>query len=264
MGMTGCLKRAAAWIVGSRPAAGTTRAPVPMVAWSRPAAGTTVLLGALVVFDAAAFEATQQREGVTLAYSDPADALAAPMRTRIIDTFFAAYVRERADFHPGAPSQVRIVIDPGYDGIAFVGEGKGAATITINPAWLAKRPDDVDLVTHEAMHIVQGYPEYANERVPGWLVEGIADYARDRYGRENAAADDGEGRAELRHGLQGDRCVSGMERGAASGAGQGAGRRIARWALHAGIVEDAHRHGVAGAVGGVRQGALRRVSHRPG
>ena len=102
MGMTGCLKRAAAWSVGSRPAA-----------------GTTVLLGALVVFDAAAFEASQQREGVTLAYSDPADALAAPVRTRIIDTFFAAYVRERADFHPGAPSQVRIVIDPGYDGIAF-------------------------------------------------------------------------------------------------------------------------------------------------
>lgn len=188
MGMSGFLKRTAAWIVGSRPAAGATRTRVPMATWSRPAAGTTVLLGALVAFDAAAFEANQQREGVMLAYSDPADALAAPMRTRIIDTFFAAYVRERADFHPGAPSQVRIVIDPGYDGIAFVGEGKGAATITINPAWLAKHPDDVDLVTHEAMHIVQGYPEYANERVPGWLVEGIADYARDRYGRENAAA----------------------------------------------------------------------------
>lgn len=171
MGRTGFLKRAAAWSVGSRPAA-----------------GATVLLGALMVFDAAAFEASQHREGVTLSYSDPADALAAPMRTRIIDTFFAAYVRERTDFHPGAPSEVHIVIDPGYDGIAFVGEGKGAATITINPAWLAKHPDDVDLVTHEAMHIVQGYPEYANERVPGWLVEGIADYARDRYGRENAAA----------------------------------------------------------------------------
>ena len=205
MGMRGFLTRAAAWgvgsrpaagatgargsiVAGSRPAAGTTGARVRVVAWGRSAAGLAVLLGALAGFDAAAFEASQQREGVTLRYSDPADALAAPMRTRIIDTFFAAYVRERADFHPGAPSQVRIVIDPGYDGIAFVGEGKGAATITINPAWLARHPDDVDLVTHEAMHIVQGYPEYANERVPGWLVEGIADYARARYGRENAAA----------------------------------------------------------------------------
>ncbi len=156
---------------------------------SRPAAGTTgVLMLALLAFDAAAFEGSQQREGVTLTYRDPGDALDATLRGRIIETIFAAYLRERADFHPGAPAQARIVIDPAYDGVAFVGEGDGAATITINPGWLATHPDDVDLVTHEAMHIVQGYPEYANERVPGWLVEGIADYARDRYGRHNAAA----------------------------------------------------------------------------
>lgn len=156
---------------------------------SRPAAGTTgMMMLALLAFDATAFEGNQQREGVTLTYRDPADALDATMRARIIETFFTAYLRERADFHPGAPAQAHIVIDPAYDGVAFVGEGDGATTITINPGWLAKHPDDVDLVTHEAMHIVQGYPEYANERVPGWLVEGIADYARDRYGRENAAA----------------------------------------------------------------------------
>ena len=63
-----------------------------------------------------------------------------------------------------------------------------AATITINPAWLHTHPGDIDLVTHEAMHIVQGYPGYGDARVPGWLVEGIADYARDRYGMDNAAA----------------------------------------------------------------------------
>lgn len=158
---------------------------------NRPAAGPigcVVLVGVLAVFDATAFEGHQQRDGVTLTYRDSSDALDATMRDRIIETFFAAYLRERADFHPEAPAQARIVIDPGYDGVAFVGEGDAAATITINPDWLAKHPDDVDLVTHEAMHIVQGYPEYANARVPGWLVEGIADYARDRYGRGNAAA----------------------------------------------------------------------------
>jgi GNAT superfamily N-acetyltransferase len=172
MGGMAFLKRMAAGVMGSRPAAGTA----------------AMLLGTLLAFDAAAFEGSQQREGVTLTYRDPGDALDAAMRDRIIETFFAAYLRERADFHPGAPTRARIVIDAAYDGVAFVGEGDGAATITINPGWLAKHPDDVDLVTHEAMHIVQGYPEYANERVPGWLVEGIADYARDRYGRENAAA----------------------------------------------------------------------------
>ena len=138
--------------------------------------------------DAQAFEARETRDGVTLHYRDAGNTLAAPVRARIIDTFFAAYLRERADFHPAAPVQVGIVIDPAYDGIAFVGEKDQAATITINPAWLATHPGDIDLVTHEAMHIVQGYPEYANERVPGWLVEGIADYARDRYGTDNAGA----------------------------------------------------------------------------
>lgn len=147
-----------------------------------------VLLAPLGLASAHALETTRSRDGVTLHYHDASDALAAPVQARIIDTFFAAYLRERADFHPAAPAQVRIEIDPGYDGIAFVGEKAEAATITINPAWLAKHPGDIDLVTHEAMHIVQGYPEYANARVPGWLVEGIADYARDRYGLDNAGA----------------------------------------------------------------------------
>ncbi|HEL5056036.1 TPA: Basic Secretory protein, partial [Stenotrophomonas maltophilia] len=102
--------------------------------------------------------------------------------------FYSAYLRERADFHPAAPAEVHIVIDPAYDGVAYVGEKDKASTITINPGWLVKHPDDIDLVTHEAMHIVQGYPSYGDTRVPGWLVEGIADYARDRYGTDNAAA----------------------------------------------------------------------------
>jgi hypothetical protein len=33
------------------------------------------------------------------------------------------------------------------------------------------------------MHVVQNYPGYE----PGWLVEGIADYARWKYGRNNRA-----------------------------------------------------------------------------
>lgn len=135
-----------------------------------------------------AFETTQRQGDVTLHYQDASDAVPEGVRTRIIDTFFRAYLPQRADFHPQAAAGVAIVIDPAYDGIAYVGEKAKASTITINPAWLAKHPGDTDLVTHEAMHIVQGYTEYANARVPGWLVEGIADYARDRYGVDNAAA----------------------------------------------------------------------------
>lgn len=39
---------------------------------------------------------------------------------------------------------VRIVIDPAYTGIAFVGDKDQAATITINPGWLAQHPNDID------------------------------------------------------------------------------------------------------------------------
>ncbi|QGL69123.1 hypothetical protein [Stenotrophomonas maltophilia] len=85
-----------------------------------------------------AFDTQLTRDGVTLNYQDARGALAAPQRKRVIDTFFFAYLRERADFHPPAPAMVRIVIDPAYTGIAFVGDKDQAATITINPGWLAE------------------------------------------------------------------------------------------------------------------------------
>jgi hypothetical protein len=44
--------------------------------------------------------------------------------------------------------------------------------------------EDTDTVTHEVMHVVQTYPA-GN---PGWLVEGVADYVRAKYGTNNIAA----------------------------------------------------------------------------
>ncbi|CAF1440549.1 unnamed protein product [Adineta ricciae] len=54
--------------------------------------------------------------------------------------------------------------------------------IVICGRYLASHQKDTDLVTHELMHIVQQYP--GNQ--PGWLVEGIADYVRWKYGVDNA------------------------------------------------------------------------------
>lgn len=146
-----------------------------------------VVAASLVFSSAYAADIQQTRDGVTLTYQDPSGSTAADVRERIIATFFATYPRQRHDFHSSAPSSVRIVMDPSYDGVAYVGEKEKSATITINPGWLQKHPNDTDLVTHEGMHIVQGYPGYASERAPSWLVEGIADYARDQYGVDNAA-----------------------------------------------------------------------------
>lgn len=147
----------------------------------------SVVAAALVFPSAYAADIQQTHDGVTLTYQDKSGSTVADVRDRIISTFFATYPRQRSDFHPSAPNSVRIVMDPSYDGVAYVGEKEKSATITINPAWLRKHPHDTDLVTHEAMHIVQGYPGYASEQAPSWLVEGIADYARDQYGVDNAS-----------------------------------------------------------------------------
>jgi hypothetical protein len=50
--------------------------------------------------------------------------------------------------------------------------------ISINIDWLTKHPDDIALLTHELTHAVQAYPRGD----PGWFVEGLADFARQKYG----------------------------------------------------------------------------------
>ena len=51
-------------------------------------------------------------------------------------------------------------------------------TVTVSVEWLRKHPDDIGLFTHELMHLVQAYPNFD----PGWMTEGIADYARQVFG----------------------------------------------------------------------------------
>lgn len=48
--------------------------------------------------------------------------------------------------------------------------------ITISGKWIKEHPDDLGLVIHELVHVIQQYPHF--EGKPGWLVEGIADYIR--------------------------------------------------------------------------------------
>ena len=59
----------------------------------------------------------------------------------------------------------------------------GGATVFFSANYLKNNPADIDVVTHELMHVVQAY----NNGL-GWLTEGLADYARYTYGLDNAAA----------------------------------------------------------------------------
>jgi hypothetical protein len=48
--------------------------------------------------------------------------------------------------------------------------------ITINGKWISEHPDDLGMVIHELVHILQQYPR--NRANTGWLTEAIADYIR--------------------------------------------------------------------------------------
>ena len=98
-------------------------------------------------------------------------------RQRLIDAFFTVYPEEANRFNKNTLKQVTFFIDPTYKGVAETGNG----VARYSPAWLKDHPEDIDVVTHEVMHIVQDYRHDG----PGWLTEGIADYVRYVYGINN-------------------------------------------------------------------------------
>ncbi|MDP6356144.1 MAG: basic secretory protein-like protein [Planctomycetota bacterium] len=56
-------------------------------------------------------------------------------------------------------------------------KGVGATSgnrITVSSHWIEKHPDDVGMVVHELVHVIQAY----SSAKPWWITEGIADYIR--------------------------------------------------------------------------------------
>lgn len=105
------------------------------------------------------------------------DAEFAPTAGRLTALFYECYpsLLERFD-NPKKPAsrQITIVMKRGMKVPAYC----SGAEISVSVDWLKKNPNDVALLTHELTHAVQSYARGA----PGWLVEGIADYARQKYG----------------------------------------------------------------------------------
>lgn len=123
---------------------------------------------------------TISKKGYTLVFTDKSPDLDATVKARLISTFFTVYPAEAKKYNRNTAKKVEFVIDPAYDGVAAT----SGTVITYNPEWFRKHPGDIDVVTHEGMHVVQAYPEYN----PGWLTEGIADYVRATMGVDNAGA----------------------------------------------------------------------------
>jgi hypothetical protein len=109
----------------------------------------------------------------------PAADLADPKVQRFIANAQALvdedFVPLRLLLYPGqpVPAQLaaRLVFIRQEDGIAWASGGE----ITVNMKWFADKPDDLGAIYHELAHVVQAYPDNPDS---GWLVEGIADWAR--------------------------------------------------------------------------------------
>ena len=124
---------------------------------------------------------TITKNGYTLVFINQDAGFDRQVQQKLTDVFFTVYPAEASTYNTNTLKTVVFFVDPQYTGVAATSDG----IVRFNPQWFHKHPADVDVVTHEVMHLVQAYPESAG---PGWLTEGIADYVRYQLGVNNAGA----------------------------------------------------------------------------
>ncbi len=124
---------------------------------------------------------TYKRKGYTLTFTNNDPTLDGALQKRLIETFFEVYPKLAKAYNQNTLKKVDFVIDTAYKGVAATNNGR----VVYNPGWFHKHPGDIDVVTHEVMHIVQNYGKSVG---PGWLTEGIADYVRYKFGVDNPGA----------------------------------------------------------------------------
>lgn len=84
-------------------------------------------------------------------------------------------------FNEGTLLPVTIIAEQRDDFCAYT----VGTTVTISTAYFNNNPEDYDALTHELVHVAQAY---GNHDIDTWLVEGIADYGRNKFGINNETA----------------------------------------------------------------------------
>jgi hypothetical protein len=131
------------------------------------------------VIDTSGFHTVETitKKKFTLIFINKDSLFSSVTKQRMIDAFFKVYPAEVKRFNKKSLRKVTFLVDSSYKGVAATSNG----IVRYNPSWLEKHPEDIDVVTHELMHIVQSYPRGGE----GWLTEGIADYVRFKFGVNN-------------------------------------------------------------------------------
>jgi hypothetical protein len=75
---------------------------------------------------------------------------------------------------PVTASFVMIMVTPAYDGSAATYNAGNGRIIKVGAKYALEHRDDVGVIVHEMVHVVQSY----RTKDPEWLSEGIADYVR--------------------------------------------------------------------------------------
>ena len=122
-----------------------------------------------------------QKNKLTITYQNDDKTLNSAIEKGFKEIVYTNYPKLMKAFNPKARTDLSIKIDTVYDGVAYAHNGQ----VVVSSQWLHSHPEDLDLMTHELMHIIQSYPGGAG---PGWLTEGIADYVRYKYGLNNEDA----------------------------------------------------------------------------
>lgn len=122
-----------------------------------------------------------KKGGYSLTFISKDPGLDLAVRKKLIDTYFEIYPTLVKTFNDKSTHDVLFVVDTAYKAVA---EASGNR-ILFSAGYLKAHPTDIDVVTHETMHIVQGYGYSAG---PVWLTEGIADYVRYKYGVDNVGS----------------------------------------------------------------------------
>ncbi|WP_145856809.1 basic secretory protein-like protein [Pedobacter suwonensis] len=123
----------------------------------------------------------EKHKGYTLTFISKDPNLDPAVRKNLISTYFEIYPTLVKTFNQKSTHDVLFVVDTAYKAVA---EASGNR-ILFSAGYMKAHPTDIDVVTHETMHIVQGYGYSAG---PVWLTEGIADYVRYKYGVDNVGS----------------------------------------------------------------------------
>lgn len=124
---------------------------------------------------------TQMKDGYTLVFINKDSTFSTTTISRLKDAFWKIYPLQVKRFNKKSSRQVTVMIGQEYRGVAATWN----KIVKIDQNWLKRNPEDIDVITHELMHVVQ---DYTYDIPDSWLTDAIADYGRHFFGINNSSA----------------------------------------------------------------------------